>query len=131
SQASLTANEVSFGAAISACEAGRMWQLALGLLSEMRATGARPDIMSCGSALRTCQREGLWCEALVLVSQMATLSVTPDVVSLSEGVSACDRGGHLLPAARFLASVQASAVLGVQPWHQDRLISSGSRNVTS
>ena len=48
-------NEVSYNAAISACEKGQQWQRALGLLAAMPAAGVVANVVSYNAAISACE----------------------------------------------------------------------------
>ena len=58
---------VIYNAAISACEKGPQWQLAMGLLSE-QATKLEPDVISYTAAMSVCEKGSQWQLALGLLS---------------------------------------------------------------
>ncbi len=42
-------NVISYNAAISVCEKGRQWQLALQIMETMQAGGVQPNVISCSA----------------------------------------------------------------------------------
>ncbi|CAE8707530.1 unnamed protein product, partial [Polarella glacialis] len=83
----------SFGAALSACEAGRRWQQVLQLLGAMRTSGVPPDIVACNTAISSCFRAERWELALSVFRDLQREKMlAPNVVSFSAAISACERG---------------------------------------
>eukprot|EP00435_Cladocopium_sp_Y103_P013687 s1654_g3.t1 len=58
---------ISFGSAISACEKGGQWQLALHLLQRMSARHLRADAVALSAAMSACEKAGEWQTALALL----------------------------------------------------------------
>ena len=52
----LTPNVVSWTAAISACENGKLWEGALGVLQEMVHQLLTPDVVSWSAAIGACEK---------------------------------------------------------------------------
>ena len=52
----LTPNVVSWSAAISACEKGKQWEGALGLLQEMVHQLLTPNVVSWSAAISSCEK---------------------------------------------------------------------------
>ena len=51
---------MSFNAAISACEKGKQWEGALGLLQEMVHQLLPPDVVSFNTAVSACEKGKEW-----------------------------------------------------------------------
>ena len=64
--------QVSYSAAISACEKGHEWQRALQLLEEMATAGVAPNVYSYSAAISACEKGARWEEALRNGSVTAT-----------------------------------------------------------
>ena len=77
----LTPDVVSWGAAISACEKGKRWERALGLLQEMVHQLLTPDVMSCNAAGSAYEKGKQWDGYLGLLQEMAQQLLTPEVES--------------------------------------------------
>ena len=52
----LVPNVVSWSATIGACEKGKQWEGALGLLQEMVHQLLTPDVVSCSAAISACEQ---------------------------------------------------------------------------
>ena len=66
----LTPNEISYSAAISACEKGKQWEEALRLLQQMTCRALTPNEISYSAAISACEKSKQWEEALRLLQQM-------------------------------------------------------------
>ncbi|CAE8615408.1 unnamed protein product, partial [Polarella glacialis] len=86
-------NEISYSAAISACEKGGQWQLALSLLSSMPVMKAIPNEISYNAAISACEKGGQWLGALTLLQQMRDARLTAISQARSTVISACSRAG--------------------------------------
>ncbi|CAE8637386.1 unnamed protein product [Polarella glacialis] len=95
-------NQFSYNAAISACEKGGQWQLALGLLSSMPDMRVTPDKISYNAAISACEKGGQWQLALSLLSSMPETKVTPDEISYCAVMESLDSGGQWLAALALL-----------------------------
>ena len=56
----LTPNAVSWNATMSACEKGKQWEEALGLLKEMVHELLTPDAVSVNAAISACEKGKQW-----------------------------------------------------------------------
>ena len=66
----LTLDVVSFNAAISACEKGKQWEVALALLQEIGNNVLIPDLLSCNAVVSACDKGKQWKGALGLLQEM-------------------------------------------------------------
>ena len=64
---------ITYNAAISACEKGQQWQLALGLLAEMALLKVDKDVITYNAAISACEKGHQWQLALGLLAEMALL----------------------------------------------------------
>ncbi|CAE8589698.1 unnamed protein product [Polarella glacialis] len=76
-EARVVPNEISYNAAISACEKGGQWQLALNLLSRMPEARVVPNEISYNAAIGACSKGGQWELALDLFGLMAKHELVP------------------------------------------------------
>ncbi|CAE8639941.1 unnamed protein product [Polarella glacialis] len=90
----LTPNEVSYSAAISACEKVGRWQLALKLLDTMPQISIVPNAVSFNAAISACEKGGQWEMALSLLRQMPHVKISPNTITYSAAISACEKGGQ-------------------------------------
>ena len=64
-----------------ACDEGKHWENALGLLQEMMHQLLTPDVVSCNASNSACEKGQHWEEALGLLQEMILQLLTPNVVS--------------------------------------------------
>ncbi|CAE8623684.1 unnamed protein product, partial [Polarella glacialis] len=84
---------VSYNAAVNACEKGRTWERAIGLVQEMlRGGGVAPDIITFNSAISACEKAQQWEIALSLVAVLTSQGLSPDRVTFNAALSACSGG---------------------------------------
>ena len=55
-----------YSAAIGACEKGRQWQRALGLVEEAQSHGLQADVMTYSAAIGACEKNWQWQRALAM-----------------------------------------------------------------
>ena len=68
----ISPNEIAYNAAISACDHGGQWEMAVSLLDELRTRAdLRPTAVSYSSAISACGRAGEWQRALGLFDECA------------------------------------------------------------
>ncbi|CAE8656581.1 unnamed protein product [Polarella glacialis] len=94
-QARVVPNEITYNAAISACEKGGQWQVALNLLSLVPEARVVPDKISYNAAISACEKGGQWQLALNLLSLMPEARVMPDEITYNAAISACERSQQL------------------------------------
>ncbi|CAE8591103.1 unnamed protein product, partial [Polarella glacialis] len=76
--------QVSYNAAVNACEKGRTWERAIGLVQEMlRGGGVAPDIITFNSAISACEKAQQWEIALSLVAVLTSQGLSPDRVTFN------------------------------------------------
>ncbi|CAE7187707.1 PTAC2, partial [Symbiodinium sp. CCMP2456] len=82
---------VSFGAVVSACEKGAVWEAALDLLQRSRA---HPSVsisdITCNAAISACEKRGLWRTGLALLRGMDHFDLVNDI-SFNAVLGACHR----------------------------------------
>ena len=66
----LIPDSVCYNAAISTCEKGKEWQVALGFLQEMVRQLLMPNLLSCGTAISACEKGNQWQRALGLFEEI-------------------------------------------------------------
>ena len=74
----LPPNEISYSAAISACEKGKQWEEALRLLQQTTCRALTPDKISYSAAISACEKGKQWVEALRLLLEMTCMVLTPN-----------------------------------------------------
>eukprot|EP00933_Yihiella_yeosuensis_P079342 TRINITY_DN9183_c0_g1_i7.p1 TRINITY_DN9183_c0_g1~~TRINITY_DN9183_c0_g1_i7.p1 ORF type:complete len:143 (-),score=10.34 TRINITY_DN9183_c0_g1_i7:198-626(-) len=90
-QTKVAPNTISYNAAISACQRGGQWQLALNLLSLMPQSEISPDAISYNAAIIACEEGGQWQLALDLIGLMPQSKVAPDAISYNSALILCKR----------------------------------------
>ncbi|CAE8621625.1 unnamed protein product [Polarella glacialis] len=108
---SVEANVFHYSAAISACEKGGQWQLALSLLSSMLDMRVISNEISYNSAISACEKGEQWQRALDLLSSMPDTRVIPNEISYSAAISACEKGGQWQLALGLLRSMPDMRVI--------------------
>ncbi|CAE8675225.1 unnamed protein product [Polarella glacialis] len=98
-------------AAISACEKGGQWQLALNLLSLMPNAKVVPNDFTYSSAISACSKGGQWQLALNLLSLMPEARVVPDQINYNAAISACEKGGQWQLALNLLSLMPLARVV--------------------
>ena len=82
---------VSFGAVVSACEKGSVWDAALDLLQRSRE---HPSVsisdITCNAAISACEKRGLWRTGLALLREMDRCDLANDI-SFNAVLGACHR----------------------------------------
>ena len=89
-EAGLTADVISFGAAISACEKGGQWEQALVLLRGMRKADMAANVISLSAAISACEKGWQWEQVLALLREIRETHLTANVVSLNAAIPACE-----------------------------------------
>jgi pentatricopeptide repeat protein len=79
----VTPNQFSYNAAISACEKGGQWQLALSLLNTMADMRVIQDVISYSAVISACEKGGQWELALSLLRSMSSTGRVQNVISYS------------------------------------------------
>eukprot|EP00439_Symbiodinium_sp_Y106_P048780 s2641_g6.t1 len=102
-----SANVVSYGAALRACQAE--WMVALQLVADMMQTQLLPDVVAFNAALGACESSSAWRAGLSLLAGMARARVAKDDVSVALAVNACARA-RFWQTALALCAKPASAI---------------------
>ena len=74
---------VAYNAAISACEIGDHWQIALALLDDMLLQNLPPTLVKFNVLLSACGKGGRWKLILDIVDRMGKAKMDPDAILLS------------------------------------------------
>eukprot|EP00435_Cladocopium_sp_Y103_P027549 s2635_g6.t2 len=80
-------DSTGFHSVIRAADAVSQWQLAIGLLGEMRSNRVPPCLLCCSSAMRACRKE--WKVALELLGSLPSLRLAADALSCTAALTAC------------------------------------------
>ncbi|CAJ1353554.1 unnamed protein product, partial [Effrenium voratum] len=99
-------NIVSYGAAVSACEKGAQWQIALALLQELAAGSLRPNLLVCNAAISACDKGNRWRHAVQLLALMQSTGIQADMITYCAALSAC--GSQWLQALRLFEDLRRS-----------------------
>lgn len=80
-------------------DAGRQeqgWSLVLGLMSDMRAEGLKPDCFTFSTAIAACGRAGQWERALSLLDEMGKQreELRPSIFAINAAIAACARAAQ-------------------------------------
>ncbi|CAE8656583.1 unnamed protein product [Polarella glacialis] len=94
-KARVVPNEITYNAAISACEKVGQWQRALSLLGSMPEARTSPDEISFSASISACGPGGQWQSALDVLRKMLEQQVMPDEVSYNALISVCERSQQL------------------------------------
>ncbi|CAE8612497.1 unnamed protein product [Polarella glacialis] len=98
-------NVISYSSAISACEKGGKWQLALSLLHGMPDERVIPNKISYNAAISACEKVGKWQLALSLLSSMPDMGLIPDEIGYNAAISACEKRGSWQQALSLLSAM--------------------------
>ncbi|CAE8596802.1 unnamed protein product [Polarella glacialis] len=88
-------SEISYSAAISSCEKGRQWQMALSLLSQMPDARLSPNLLCFAAAVLACVKCNRWRDTFVLLDDMLGFSLEPNPFTLSTLLAECEQRGLL------------------------------------
>ncbi|CAJ1421226.1 unnamed protein product [Effrenium voratum] len=102
---------IMHNAAISACERGGEWQLAMAVWQQMD----EETIITFNALISACEKGAQWQMALSVLNHAKESRVRPDVTSFNASISACEKGTQWVPAIRLLVemmqmSLQADVV---------------------
>eukprot|EP00439_Symbiodinium_sp_Y106_P069478 s1449_g11.t4 len=103
---SLQLDVISYVSAISVCERTGQANMALRLLTEMRARRLQ-SIIALNAAISACGRGEQWQQALILFSGAEHQQLAVDVVTCGAAVSACEKAGQWVQALQLLSSAHA------------------------
>ncbi|CAE8713695.1 unnamed protein product, partial [Polarella glacialis] len=91
SQNGLNPDEISHNAALSACEKGRQWQVALYLLSAREIVA---DQISYNAVISACGKASQLPVAMAILWRMPLCRIMPDEISYSAAISAASQSGQ-------------------------------------
>ena len=75
----ISAQVISYNAAISACEKAGRHDVVFQLLEQMRGRAVHPDLISYNAAISACAKSGKLDLAMQLLAQIPKSNLTPDV----------------------------------------------------
>ncbi|CAL1142274.1 unnamed protein product [Cladocopium goreaui] len=81
-----------FGAALSACDRGKQWPLALAVLEQMEVEKVVPGQIACNSVVSACERLGRWQFAMAVMEKMQLQEVEMDTITFCTAICACAKG---------------------------------------
>ena len=81
-----------FNSAISACEKGKAYEMALRLVAQMRQMGCQPNAVTYGAAIAACAKAAQWTTALALLQQVRPKN-SPPSADYSPGPTITVHGG--------------------------------------
>ena len=103
---------VSFNAAISACEKGERWELAVWLLVQVLAArgiarqAGPADITTFNAAISACEKGARWTLAIHILRHMLQLRLHPGLPGCSAALSACGRAGRWVWALKLFGHLR-------------------------
>lgn len=120
-------SEISFNAALSACERGVQWQHALALLADMRLAEVTPTSVSLNTVVSACEKGAQWKVALALLEDIkasssseadieeaseptSDLGVSAQVASFNAAMSECKAFGQWQRALSLLQEMRSARV---------------------
>ncbi|CAE8734144.1 unnamed protein product [Polarella glacialis] len=110
-------NAVAFNAAISACESGGQWMLAVDLLGQMAGLGISCTTVTLGAAISACETSGQWQPALRLFAELDSRCSSArggegglgllerSVIACNSAISSCAVGAQWLTAVQLLVGM--------------------------
>jgi pentatricopeptide repeat protein len=106
----ISPNTITYSSAISACEKGGVWEVALDLLREMETKDIPPNTITYSSAISACEKGGVWEVALDLLREMETKGIPPNTITYSSAISACEKGGAWEVALDLLREMETKGI---------------------
>lgn len=109
----ISADNIAYNSAISACAKAGIWEHAFSLLEELHLQKLLADLVTFCALTSACEKGQQWEIALNLVQQVMPRSkgggVSPSIVTYSALVSALGRGGEWIKATEICNEVMAMA----------------------
>ena len=97
---------ITYNSAISCCDFGGYWQVAIELLSNMEQRRKVADVITLSTAVSVCAKGGQWQYALHLLS--ATWNISPNIIAFNAAITACEKGLQWQLALSFFHSMDLS-----------------------
>eukprot|EP00747_Dinoflagellata_sp_TGD_P204247 gnl/TRDRNA2_/TRDRNA2_77906_c1_seq2.p1 gnl/TRDRNA2_/TRDRNA2_77906_c1~~gnl/TRDRNA2_/TRDRNA2_77906_c1_seq2.p1 ORF type:complete len:267 (+),score=37.83 gnl/TRDRNA2_/TRDRNA2_77906_c1_seq2:2-802(+) len=107
-------DELTYGAAISACEKCRIWLKALELLAEMRQArlGLNGDgLWATSAAMGACEKGERWEQALALFNELRSDGASADAYAYCAALATCNRGHKWELALDLLAEMHTVSIV--------------------
>jgi len=101
---------ITYNTAISACDEGCQWAMALALSQELRWQCLRPDDVTWGATTSACAGGGRWEEALTLLHALVEMSAELRTIACNAAISACERGENWQCAWQLLDAMPLQRV---------------------
>jgi len=98
-------NEISYGAAISACAKVGRWQNAIGLLEEMPRRSLTPDAISYNLAIKACAVAAQWQRGLSFLEELLRKNVEVSDLSYSHTIGVCQKSQQWQQALAILGKI--------------------------
>ena len=84
-------DEITISAAITGCEKGHQWILALSLLAELALT-LQLSVIACDAVISSCEKCGKWQEAMALLAAMLSWKLIPNEITFNAAIGSCEKG---------------------------------------
>eukprot|EP00439_Symbiodinium_sp_Y106_P075674 s1337_g15.t1 len=89
---------------MASCKRNGLWEVALQLMEQAKATSQLPDVISFNCLIGTCHLAGRWDLSLHFLSAMQPSALTPDRSSYTEAAGACEKSSQWQHALEVLSS---------------------------
>ena len=107
----LDVNLFHFSALIGVCERRGNWELAMGILSQMRSSTQVADVLCYMPALRACQKRSAWVAAFHLFQSMSSCTAAPDAICYNVMIGNAKSVGTWNLAVALLAQMFQDSLL--------------------
>eukprot|EP00435_Cladocopium_sp_Y103_P073603 s16_g44.t1 len=104
-------NLFHFSALLGVCERRGSWQLAVQILSQMRAARQVADVLCYMPALRACQKMSAWVQALQLFQSMSGSQASPDAICYNAMIGSAKAVGSWPLAVALLAQMCGASIV--------------------